>query len=104
VIPSKVSEGPKYVLGARTKDPLAPRNYIPGPGQYDTLISSSTKLKAEPSYSIGTGSRADLANLKEHKKKPGPGNYDSFDDSLLKKSAPVYGFGTSKRVDSLEKF
>lgn len=34
---------------------------------------------------------------------PGPGNYSVLDDSFVKKSPPAYGFGSSKRDDSLEK-
>ena len=48
---------------------------------------------------MGSGDRADLANLKEAMKKPGPGNYESLDDSFTKKNAPKYGFGTGSRED-----
>jgi hypothetical protein len=48
---------------------------------------------------MGTGLRSDIANLKEHSKLPGPGNYHSLDDSFVKKAAPAYGFGSSKRSD-----
>jgi hypothetical protein len=52
---------------------------------------------------MGSGTRADLANLKEKINVPGPGNYSAADDSPLKKAAPSYGFGTSKREDIADK-
>lgn len=53
---------------------------------------------------MGSGSRADLANLKESKHLPGPGNYHTLNEaSVVKRSAPAYGFGSSKRDESLEK-
>ncbi|CDW84498.1 UNKNOWN [Stylonychia lemnae] len=102
-IPSRVVEGPKFIMGQRTKDPLADKDNIPGPGKYDTVNKSTSKIKNEPSFSIGTGSRADIANLKQKGPIPGPGNYQSLDESFLKKTAPAYGFGSSKREESNEK-
>jgi hypothetical protein len=53
---------------------------------------------------MGTGKRQGLVNMKEALRKPGPGEYDRLNDSLFKKSAPKFGFGTSKREDNpLEK-
>jgi len=39
------------------------------------LNASVSKIKTEPAFSMGSGSRADLANLKEKGPLPGPGNY-----------------------------
>lgn len=100
-IPSKIVEGPKYVIGGRTSvDKIDDK---PGPGQYETAALATIKLKSDPAFSVGTGKRSDLANLKEREHIPGPGNYQTLDDSFTKKAAPMYGFGTSKREDSLEK-
>ena len=102
-IPSKLNEGPKYGMGLRTIDITnTKRDYIPGPGKYDTSTADylNSKMKAEPSFSMGTGQRADLANIKEVSKMPGPGNYDGTHDT--KKNAPHYGFGTSNRDNSTE--
>ena len=75
-MPSKISEGPKYHIGARTKDVINEiKDFVPGPGQYDVLNATTSNIKNEPSFSLGSGSRADLANLKEHGIKPGPGAY-----------------------------
>lgn len=52
---------------------------------------------------MGSGQRADLANLKEKLNVPGPGNYQALDDSFTKKNAPKYGFGTSKREEIIDK-
>ena len=81
-------------MGARTKDVINEinRDNIPGPGQYDVQNASVSVTKNEPAFSLGTGSRSDLANFKEHKNKPGPGAYQQEID--MKKSAPKYGFGT----------
>lgn len=49
---------------------------------------------------MGTGKRPDIASEKNKHNIPGPGNYQAVDDSPLKKAAPKYGFGTSKREDS----
>lgn len=52
---------------------------------------------------MGSGSRADLANLKEQKHIPGPGNYHTINETvIIKRTAPAYGFGSSKRDESLE--
>ena len=59
-------------------------------------------MKAEPKFSIGTGGRADIANIKETSKLPGPGNYEGNNESFTKKSAPNYGFGTSNRENTIE--
>jgi hypothetical protein len=67
-------------MGSRTKNPLEDKDNVPGPGQYNTLNNSVSKIKTEPSFSMGTGSRADIANLKEKTKIPGPGNYQSQDE------------------------
>eukprot|EP00347_Sterkiella_histriomuscorum_P006966 403350761 len=102
-IPSKANEGPKFVMGLKTKDPMESKDTKPGPGQYDTLTSSTSKIKNEPAFSMGSGLRSDIANLKEKNQLPGPGNYQSHDDTFIKRSAPSYGFGSSIREDSLEK-
>jgi hypothetical protein len=41
-IPSRVVEGPKFIMGARTKDPLEPKDKIPGPGQYESITGSTS--------------------------------------------------------------
>lgn len=76
---------------------------VPGPGQYEVDKSSHSKLKSDPAFSMGTGQRADIANFKEKLNHPGPGNYQTLDDSFVKKAAPKYGFGSSKREDENSK-
>lgn len=61
------------------------------------MTASTSKIKNEPAFSMGSGSRADIANLKEKGNLPGPGNYTSLDDTFVKKNAPAYGFGSSIR-------
>jgi hypothetical protein len=36
-IPSKLIEGPTYIIGARTNDLTRKRDSLPGPGQYELL-------------------------------------------------------------------
>jgi Sperm-tail PG-rich repeat len=53
-------------MGLKTIDVRSSKkDFIPGPGQYDTSDFLNSRIKAEPSFSIGTGARADLANIKE---------------------------------------
>ncbi len=55
-IPSKLNEGPKYGMGLKTIDNTeSKRGFIPGPGQYDTSVLGHSKMKTEPSFSMGTG-------------------------------------------------
>lgn len=75
----------------------------PGPGQYNTETKMLAKIKNEPAFSVGSGKRSDLANLKEKLKIPGPGNYSTLDDSYVRKSMPKYGFGTSTRDESKDR-
>ena len=98
VIPSRISEGPKISMHAKTDsvDPVVKRN-VPGPGRYDLQNSPGLKNTRAPAYSLGSGSRIDLANTKVSKFVPGPGNYTSSD--FTKRSAPRYGFGTEQRPE-----
>ena len=50
---------------------------VPGPGQYDLQNNQGNKNSRAPAYSLGTGNRIDLANTKQTKDVPGPGNYSS---------------------------
>jgi hypothetical protein len=63
---------------------LGKKDKVPGPGAYDTS-GVDLKIKKDPAFSIGTSMRGDLANSKEKKNIPGPGNYSTLDDSFLKK-------------------
>jgi hypothetical protein len=93
VIPSRVNEGPKYVMGGKTS--MEKKEYIPGPGQYNTTDSNfNSRMKNEPAFSVGDGKRSDLVNLKEKELFPGPGKYQTLDDTVVKRNAPKYGFGT----------
>ncbi|CDW91133.1 UNKNOWN [Stylonychia lemnae] len=70
-IPSKAIEGPKFVIGIRpntSKNAIKEKN--PGPG-------------------IGKSNRADIANLKEKFNNPGPGQYQTLEDEVLKKHTPL---------------
>ena len=95
-IPSKVVEGPKCHMHAKTDkvDQNLKKNY-PGPGNYDLQNSPNTRHKKAAAFSLGTSQRADLAGHKEGKQKPGPGNYENMTD--LKRTAPRFGFGSSQR-------
>lgn len=70
---------------------------MPGPGQYNLQNSPGTKNKRAPAYSLGSGSRMDLANTKVSKFIPAPGAYSTTND--FKRSAPRYGFGSEKRPE-----
>ena len=90
-------------MGLKTIDVASSKkDFIPGPGQYDTINKGDSRLKAEPKFSMGTGKRPDIANIKEKNNIPGPGNYSTMDDSVMKKTAPKFGFGTSKRDGSTD--
>ena len=97
-IASRISEGPKIGMHAKTDsvDQNVKKN-VPGPGQYDLQNSPGAKNTRAPAYSLGSGSRIDLANTKQSKFVPGPGNYQSMID--FKKSAPRYRFGSEVRPE-----
>lgn len=99
-IPSRIQEGPRVGMHARTDTvDQNVKKGIPGPGSYDLMASPGAKNRRSPAYSLGSGSRIDMANTKATKFIPGPGNYTASDTFYLKKSAPNFGFGTSKRPD-----
>jgi len=99
-IPSRVAEGPKIGMHARTDNvDQNVKKGVPGPGQYNLQNSPGNKNKRAPSYSLGSGNRIDIANTKMSKFVPGPGNYGFSDTFYLKKSSPNFGFGTSQRPD-----
>lgn len=53
-------------MGAKTKSIFGSgTENAPGPGQYDIFNVSSSKIKNEPAFSMGSGLRADIANSKE---------------------------------------
>ena len=64
-IPSKISDGPKIGMHAKTDsvDQNVKKN-VPGPGMYDLQNSPGQKNNRAPAYSLGSGSRIDLANSK----------------------------------------
>ena len=72
VLPSKISEGPKYGIGARPIQEI--KSEVPGPGYYD-ISNFQAVTKSDPAFSLGSGQRSDLANLKERAYLPGPGKY-----------------------------
>ena len=76
-IQSRVSEGPKVHMHARTDlvDKNKKKN-VPGPGNYDLQNSPNIRHHKGAAFSLGKSQRADLAGSKESKLKPGPGNYD----------------------------
>ncbi len=65
-MPAKTGEGPKFVMGMKTKSIFGSGNEkAPGPGQYDVFNATTSKIKNEPAFSMGSGNRADIANFKE---------------------------------------
>jgi len=91
-------------LGLKTIDHSGTKKaYVPGPGSYEFNKSKDGKIKQEPSFSIGTGMRQGIADVKESGNSPGPGNYNTFYDGFTKKVAPHYVFGTGTRDDSHDK-
>ena len=64
-IKSRISEGPKVHMHARTDlvDKEVKKN-VPGPGQYDLQNSPGNRNMRAAAYSMGSGSRIDLANTK----------------------------------------
>lgn len=88
-------------MGLKTIDLTTSKNdFIPGPGKYDIDTYINTKLKKDPSFSIGTSKRLDVQKAKDEI--PGPGNYDSF-NAIQNKNQPMYSFGTGTRDNSKEK-
>lgn len=63
------------------------------------MHASRLRLKSDPAFSLGTGQRSDIANLKERAFMPGPGNYSNMNDTVTKRQGPKYGFGTGTRDD-----
>eukprot|EP00347_Sterkiella_histriomuscorum_P004831 403358922 len=103
-IPSRAVEGPQYVMGLKSqKDQSSSQQELPGPGYYLIEDSKPPKLKNEPKFSIGKSKRVDLANLKNKRNIPGPGQYQTIDDSSLKKHIPQFAFGTGSRDNSGER-
>lgn len=93
-----MSEGPKIGMHAKCDgvDQNLKKN-VPGPGQYELQNSPGQKDKRSPAYSLGTGSRMDLANTKSNGFVPPPGAYSTSMD--FKKSAPRYKFGSETRPE-----
>ncbi len=53
-------------MGMKTKSIFGSGNEkAPGPGQYDVFNATTSKIKNEPAFSMGSGNRADIANFKE---------------------------------------
>ena len=80
-IPSTISEGPK--IGMHCKTDLVDKDKkknVPGPGQYNLQNSPGQRNKRAPAYSLGSGSRCDLANTKVTKFIPAPGAYSTTND------------------------
>lgn len=77
-LPSKIQEGPKYGIGLKTMDVSdKQKKAVPGPGQYDNdHIAFSSHVKKQPAYSLGSGQRPPIANLKDT---PSPNQY-KYDD------------------------
>lgn len=95
-IPSKVGEGPKSHMHARTDTvDMNKKLNIPGPGSYDVAEKTNGNIPKAAAFSMGSGNRMEIGGGKESKFKPGPGNYHT--DKDLKASAPKYGFGSSQR-------
>ena len=54
-----------------------------------------------PHTKFGTGHRSELDGGKETRLKPGPGNYNTTDESSIKHSPPKFGFGKASRMPDL---
>lgn len=91
-IPSKMKEGPKYVMGLKGRDLSKENLYIPGPGAYRP--DAQTIKQHHPAFKIGTEARipGDRSTIKLV---PGPGNYNP--NKRPSSAAPMYGFGSSTR-------
>lgn len=68
----------------------------PGPGAYETLSYITDGKK------FGIGGKEDSFKIRSKNDSPGPGEY-SPEDNKVKKKAPHFGFGTSKRLKSAGK-
>ena len=91
-IPTRITEGPKIIIAQKTdKVDQNVKKGVPGPGQYNTQDSPGMVNRAAPAFSVGSGSRSDLANIKQSKFVPGPGNYSAA--MIPKRNAPSFGFG-----------
>jgi len=96
--PKFANEGPKYHIQGRTIDHVSPKkDFVPGPGTYEGKCDS--RVKNEPSFSMGNSKRADLASSKEKLSNPGPGNYENTAVNFTRQ-APKYGFGSQSREES----
>ncbi|CDW90416.1 triosephosphate isomerase [Stylonychia lemnae] len=91
-IPSKMKDGPKYVMGLKGRDLGKEMLYVPGPGQYHPDFS--TLKQKHPTFKIGSEQRipGDKTTIRQV---PGPGNYSP--QKRPQSAAPKYGFGSSTR-------
>ena len=80
------TEAPKYSMSMKYNNIQG--NNIPGPGAYNTNISTVVEI---PSMKMGMSKKLQLN--KEVINIPGPGTYDSKE--VTKKSVPNYVFGKS---------
>jgi hypothetical protein len=76
------------------------KNKFPGVGQYN-IMSDQTRMRRAPSISMGREKRESLASEKEQKMRPGVGSHNLT--LSFKRSAPSFGFGTSKRPELTNK-
>jgi hypothetical protein len=88
--PTKVGEGPKFVMNPKREDVASMQHtrYVPGPGAYSPTVSL-TNIKT-PGVRIGTSNRSDLYDTKAN---PGPGQYDVRG----RVTGPKWGFGSDSR-------
>lgn len=93
-----MGEGNKIAMHAKTDSvDQNVKKGGPGPGAYELQNSPGNKNMRAPAYSLGSGSRIDMANTKMSKFVPGPGRYTS--DDKTKRAAPRYGFGKETRPE-----
>ncbi len=74
---------------------------VPGPGTYNMepgKYGDSNKRK-EPEYRIGTASRNNDSLLRNAKRSPGPGNYNTIESAnVVHHHSPNYRIGSAKRM------
>ena len=86
-------EGKKISVGLKFKSKSM--EYIPGPGQYESINYDSV-LKKLPDIKIGTEKRFSTSNI--NAEDPGPGQYDDADKlKYVKINKPSWKIGTSLR-------
>lgn len=86
---------PKYSMRLKTEI-KEDRDVSPGPARYDN--DKMNLFKKNPGWIMGKSTRDESYKKQIDQNFPGPGRYEPLDHNLH--SAPMYGFGSQKRLEN----